>query len=739
MLSSLRQKLLIRPVVVAMLFCFFAIYQTRLAVASQPPTSEADSPTSPDEAQPSDTTTEEGHPFPNRIRAPDFPKDIPWLNANGPINLRQLRGKFVLIDFWTYCCINCIHILPELKKFERAYAEQVVVIGVHSAKFDTEKDTRNIEEAILRYEIAHPVINDANHQVWQLFGAKSWPTIVLLDPEGNYVGSHSGEITFEDLDAVMKAALPYYRKEDKLDEQPFHFDLLAAKQPATPLRFPGKVLADEPSRRLFVADSNHNRIVITDFDGTLIDIVGTGSIGHKDGNYAEAEFDHPQGMALHGSTLYVADTENHLIRKIDLVNQSVETVAGVGRQARGPWPGLNGIKSLDELPERFVGPPSDTALNSPWALWVHDQSLYIAMAGSHQLWIMPLNESEIGPYAGNGREDIIDGILLPQIPYQQKEADPLSGQVTDLPQYSSFAQPSGLASDGHWLFVADSEGSSIRAVPFKPDDLVRTVVGTADLPRGRLFAFGDSDGDRNAAQLQHALGVVYHDGTIYTADTYNNKIKAIDAATGHTTTLAGTGNPGSADGDGTFDEPAGISFGGGRLFVADTNNHQIRTVDIRTGEIATLTIKGLQPPTPPESAREYDFATAEQVHLDQTDLKPLNGSITVAIEIRLPEGWKINPLAPMSYFIGVGESTDRIIPHSAAGEHKMPVPTRKIELSLPVNGTGKTKVQIGIDYFYCEESGFGLCKVGSVAFQIPLNISPEAKTSRVTAQFEVQP
>ena len=116
MLSSLRQKLLIRPVVVAMLFCFFAIYQTRLAVASQPPTSEADSPTSPDEAQPSDTTTEEGHPFPNRIRAPDFPKDIPWLNANGPINLRQLRGKFVLIDFWTYCCINCIHILAELKK-----------------------------------------------------------------------------------------------------------------------------------------------------------------------------------------------------------------------------------------------------------------------------------------------------------------------------------------------------------------------------------------------------------------------------------------------------------------------------------------------------------------------------------------------------------------------------------------------------------------------------------------------
>ncbi|MCA9124018.1 MAG: redoxin domain-containing protein [Planctomycetales bacterium] len=522
------------------------------------------------------------NPFARRIPVPDFPAGMQWLNTSKPLTKQDLKGKFVVLDFWTYCCINCIHILPELKKLERAYPNELVVIGVHSAKFEAEKKTKNIEEAILRYEIAHPVINDSEHRVWDMFGVRSWPTVLMIDPEGNAVWGAGGEVEFETLDAVLKAGIPYYAQQGTLDRTPMKFDLLADQQDPTPLRFPGKVLADESSNRLFIADSNHNRIVITSLGGKLIDTIGSGAIGRADGSYDKASFDHPQGMAIKGDTLYVSDTENHLLRKVDLQAKVVSTIAGTGVQRRGAWPGMEGVDLTGELPQRFVDKPLSTAINSPWALWAHEDALYIAMAGPHQIWKMPLDESEIGPYAGNGREDIVDGPLLPPVPYQQG--------------YSSFAQPSGLASDGKWLFVADSEGSSIRAVPIDPKQQVRTVVGTADLPHGRLFEFGDVDGARDEVRLQHCLGVVYHDGKIYVADTYNNKVKVVDAKTGATKTVAGTGGPGLADEPAQFDEPAGIAYANGTLYVADTNNHLIRTIDLATGSVGRLEIGGLTAP-----------------------------------------------------------------------------------------------------------------------------------------------
>jgi sugar lactone lactonase YvrE len=528
------------------------------------------------------------HPFPRRSPAPALEGGVGWINAAGPVDLKDLRGKFVLLDFWTYCCINCIHVLPELKKLEQAYPNELVVIGVHSAKFEGEQDSQNITDAVLRYEIEHPVVNDANHKIWNRYGVNSWPSFRIIDPEGNLIAGDSGEIKFEIFDRFFKSALPYYRERKLLDLRPIKFDLERDKVAKTPLRFPGKVLADEAGKRLFIADSNHNRIVIASLDGQLLDTIGSGAIGRKDGGYADAQFDHPQGMALHGQNLYVADTENHLLRKVDLRAKQVSTIAGVGEQGRNAWPGLPEDAPLAafnvKLPERFVGPPKTTALNSPWALYVHGQDLYIAMAGPHQIWKMPLDESEIGPYAGNGREDIRDGALLPPVPYERG--------------FSSFAQPSGLAGDKDWLYVADSEGSAIRAVPFDPTKEVQTIVGTI----GSLFTFGDVDGGSDEARLQHALGVVHHEGMLYVADTYNNKVKTIDLATRTTRTLVGTGKPGSTDSPASFDEPAGISYAAGRLYIADTNNHLIRTIDLKTKQVATLTISGLQPPTSHKSA-----------------------------------------------------------------------------------------------------------------------------------------
>ena len=273
-------------------------------------------------------------PFAHRQKLPQWPQNLTWLNSAGPLELRELRGKFVLLDFWTYCCINCMHILPELHKLEQAWPRTWSSSASIRPNSPNEQQTPNILAAIQRYKIAHPVINDARHELWDAFGVQSWPTLLLIDPEGNGVWATSGEVTFEQIDKVLRAAMPYYRQRHLLDETPLRFDTAAQAAAATPLRFPGKVLADEASGRLFIADSNHNRIVVARLDGTLLDVVGSGAAGQKDGDFATAQFNQPQGMALHGDSLFVADTENHEIRRVDLAGRKVTTVAGTGRQAR---------------------------------------------------------------------------------------------------------------------------------------------------------------------------------------------------------------------------------------------------------------------------------------------------------------------------------------------------------------------------------------------------------------------
>jgi thiol-disulfide isomerase/thioredoxin len=517
-------------------------------------------------------------PFSKRLSVEPFPAGLAWINTAKPIQFEQLKGKFVLLDFWTLGCINCMHLIPELKKVEAAWPNELVVIGVHSAKFAKEKDTRSITEAVLRYGVEHPVVNDADFAVWKQFNVQAWPSLVLIDPEGYAVWGHSGEATFDQINSVLKSAVGYYRKKGVLNEKPLVFEPESKRTARLPLRFPGKVLADEPGDRLFIADSGHNRLVITRLDGTLLETVGDGRIGQRDGGYAEAQFHAPQGMALHEGKLYVADTENHLLRQVDLTSKKVTTLAGTGRQSKGEVPWTGGAK------------PRNTSLNSPWSLYIHNNDLYIAMAGSHQIWKMPLDGGTIGVYAGNGAEDIVDGPLAPRRAYQ--------------PGFASFAQPSGLTSDGQWLYVADAEGSSIRAVPFDtvPFDRkkeVRTVVGTNHLPNARLFTFGDVDGPAAQVLLQHPLGIVFHQNKLYIADTYNCKIKTIDPQSGETHALAvdaSSEGAAHAEKSSALDQPAGLSAAGDRLFVADTNNHVIRVVDLRNNRMTTLDIAGLKPP-----------------------------------------------------------------------------------------------------------------------------------------------
>jgi thiol-disulfide isomerase/thioredoxin len=288
-----------------------------------------------------------------KVRAPEITGGRGWLNTDKPLSLAALKGKVVLLDFWTYGCINCIHIIPDLKRLEAKYPNELVVIGVHSAKFENEKDTENIRRIILRYELEHPVYNDAEFKVWQSYGVRAWPTQVLIDPAGYIIGGVSGEGNYDLIDQVVAKAVAEFRKRGELNEEPLKLTLERAKVGDLPLAFPGKLLADAKGDRLFIADSNHNSIVITKLDGTLIETLGTGARGAADGPFDKASFYRPQGLALDGDNLYVADTENHLIRRVDLRAKTVQTVAGTVQQSR----------------EYFrQGPARTIELSSPWDL-----------------------------------------------------------------------------------------------------------------------------------------------------------------------------------------------------------------------------------------------------------------------------------------------------------------------------------------------------------------------------------
>jgi thiol-disulfide isomerase/thioredoxin/DNA-binding beta-propeller fold protein YncE len=489
-----------------------------------------------------------------RLRAPELNGGVEWFNCEGPLRLKDLRGKIVLIDFWTYCCINCMHVLPELAKLEKKYPNQLVVIGVHWAKFDAEKDSENIRKAILRYHIEHPVVNDADHAIARAYQANWWPTLALIDPEGYLIGGLAGESHLKRIDQAIANLIQIHRGKKTLKEQPLRFELENdGDRKTSPLYFPGKVCADADGKRLFIADSSHHRIVITDLTGRKMDVAGTGSEGRRDGPFEKATFNDPQGLACRGDVLYVADRKNNLIRALDLKARTVRTVAG------------SGLQGTDQ---KGGGPALTVGLNSPWDLCLAGDKLFVAMAGYNQIWWLDLKTNRISSFAGKGMENIGDGTRAGSL----------------------FAQPSGLCSDGSWLYVADSESSAIRAISLRRDGTVRTLAGQG------LYQFGDEDGSGAEVRLQHCMGVACHQGKLYVADTYNNKIKILDLSAKTCRTFVGDGQSGKEDDPPRFHEPAGLSIAGNLLYVADTNNHCIRVVDLKSNEVRTLKLKGIQSP-----------------------------------------------------------------------------------------------------------------------------------------------
>lgn len=628
-------------------------------------------------------------------RAPEFPPDLEWLNTEQPLTLEQLRGKLVLLDFWTYGCINCIHIIPDLKRLEQEYPDELVVIGVHSAKFENESETDNIRQIILRYDLGHPVVNDKNFRVWGMWGARAWPTLVLIDPAGNIVGGHSGEGIYPVFKPVMEVLVQEFEERGELDRTPLEIKLEKEGLPSTLLRFPGKILADESRNRLFIADTKHHRIVVADpLDGNVLRVIGSGEPGFIDGGFREARFRDPQGMALSadGNTLYVADTENHALRRVLLEEEQVETLVGTGRQASS-YP-----------PEGGKAP--EVALTSPWDLALDGDQLYIAMAGSHQIWMMDLAQGTVGALVGSGREGTRDA---------------------PLPR-AELAQPSGLALDGSGrLYFADSEASTIRWADVEADiGEVATLVGRGE----SLFDFGDVDGVGTEAKLQHPLGVVFVGGSLYVADTYNHKIKILDPDSAEIRTFAG-GEAGWRDGtEPFFYEPGGLDAGDGKLYIADTNNHSVRVIDLQTGSTSTLVLKGIEEFSPVSTSGSGGGKTVKR--LEKQQVQPGEG--TIELEIVMPPGYKFNPLAPSSV---QWESQNDVVllPEGADGNlsgAEMP----KSQTVQFHEGTDELRVDLNI--YYCENERESLCLIEMVELVVPVEVAPGG-AAQVSLTYAIAP
>ncbi|WP_093799975.1 NHL domain-containing thioredoxin family protein [Streptomyces sp. Wb2n-11] len=425
-----------------------------------------------------------------RVRAPELIGKGGWLNTGGKdLTLSDLRGRIVILDFWTFCCVNCLHVLDELRELEEKHRDTVVIIGVHSPKFVHEAEHQAVVDAVERYGVHHPVLDDPELATWKQYAVRAWPTLVVIDPEGYVVAQHAGEGHAHAIERLVEELEAAHEAKGTLrrGDGPY----IAPEPVATDLRFPGKALLLPGTGHFLVSDTTRHQLVELEADGeTVVRRVGDGG---GDGGFKE-----PQGLALlPDGRVVVADTVHHQLRAYDPASGAVEVLAGTGKQW---WQG-----------SPVSGPAREVDLSSPWDVAWWQGKVWIAMAGVHQLWTYDPEAGTVRAEAGTTNEGLVDGPAAE----------------------AWFAQPSGLAvsADGERLWVADSETSALRYVD--SELVVHTAVGTG------LFDFGHRDGAAGQALLQHPIGVTaLPDGSVAVSDTYNHALRRYDPASGEVTTLA---------------------------------------------------------------------------------------------------------------------------------------------------------------------------------------------------------
>ncbi|MBL1116310.1 NHL domain-containing thioredoxin family protein [Streptomyces sp. 110] len=459
-----------------------------------------------------------------RVRAPELIGRGGWLNTGGTdLALTDLRGRIVILDFWTFCCVNCLHVLDELRELEEKHRDTVVIVGVHSPKFVHEAEHQAVVDAVERYEVHHPVLDDPELATWKQYAVRAWPTLVVIDPEGYVVAQHAGEGHAHALETLVGQLETEHAAKGTLrrGDGPY----VPPEPVPTELRFPGKALP-LPGGTFLVSDTTRHQLVELAADGeSVVRRIGAGERGLTDGTGERARFSEPQGLALlPDGTVAVADTVNHALRRYDPATGEVTTLAGTGRQW---WQG-----------SPTEGPAREVDLSSPWDVAWFAGRLWIAMAGVHQLWTYDPETGTVRAAAGTTNEGLVDG------PAEE----------------AWFAQPSGLAATEDRLWIADSETSAVRYVERDGKGFtVRTAVGTG------LFDFGHRDGAADQALLQHPLGVTaLPDGSVAISDTYNHALRRYDPASGEVSTLATD-----------LREPSGAVLADGDIVVVESARHRL--------------------------------------------------------------------------------------------------------------------------------------------------------------------
>ncbi|KAG7492516.1 hypothetical protein MATL_G00014770 [Megalops atlanticus] len=669
------------------------------------------------------------------LKVPDFEEGLEWLNTQQPLSLAgELSGKVVVLDFFTYCCINCMHLLPDLHLLEQKHSvkDGLVVVGVHSAKFPNEKVLRNVQNAVLRYGIVHPVVNDGAGRLWQELEVACWPTLVILGPRGNLLFSLVGEGHRDRLFLFTAAALKHYGQTGELRDADIGVRLYRDSLPPSALSFPGKVAADPAGRRLVVADTGHHRVLVLSTSGHVLRCIGGPGSGRRDGDFSEALFSSPQGVVIKGDAVYVADTENHLIRKIDLLEGRVSTLAGVGVQGTDREGGAIG-------PQQPISSPWDLALGT--AGGEEDNVLWIAMAGTHQIWALFLEDGKLPKGSESSK-----GTCVRFVGSGNEE-----NRNNAYPHKAGLAQPSGVsaAPEEPWscLFVADSESSTVRTVSLK-DGAVKHLVGGERDPLN-LFAFGDVDGEGINAKLQHPLGVAWSPSSslLYVADSYNHKIKVVDPKSKQCRVLAGTGEASNSLGPGfeeaSFNEPGGLCVGeaGKVLYVADTNNHHIKVLDLENRSVSLLPISfqdvldAVGDTSAPMAVRKVPTLPKSAARIEMPVLAVSAGqTVQLSLALTLPDGTKLNQEAPSFWALSAEGNEWLLEGQCLSGDIRDVSQPLRVTVAVPLTARSPDPSLTVDAWVYFCSADEGACMMRAVSFRQPLQIdlTPRDGTVNVT-------
>ena len=596
-------------------------------------------------------------------KAPELIGDT-WFGTTNPrLGIADFKGRFLLLDFWTLCCVNCHHVLAELRPVEEKFKDVLTVVGVHSPKFEYEKLPESVAAAIDRHEIHHPVLNDPNMTTWQSYGVRAWPTLVLVDPRGEIIATYSGEGHAHAIEALLEKLVPEYETSGDLARGA---GLYKAPAPSSlALKQPGKIVAIPAAFRellngaeLLVSNSGaHNLVGLT--TSNLLDpvvTIGKGVRGSADGSFATANFAEPYGAvfldtelaAKVGAHLLVADTANHLIRAINLETKTVFTIAGTGLQ----W----------MQADATTGPALEINMSTPWDIEVFENELLIAMAGEHRIWSYDFENRTLGIFAGTTNEGLVDGDL----------------------SEAWLAQPSALVNSKTTpgkIWIIDSETSALRSA--------ETGKISSQVGKG-LFDFGHVDGPADQALLQHPLGLIeLPDGSLLIADTYNRAIRKYSPSSNSFSTIARD-----------LSEPSDLEL------IETADGPKLAIVEAAANKITLLPIE----------AEALVQGNAMRTARPALSVRP--GNLTIDVTFSAPPGQKLDDRYGPSTYLVVSSTPKELLLEGAGNSSEL---TRKIVLNPEIT---EGVLHVAAKGASCDESEEGAqCHIHQQDWGIPIKVS----------------